>query len=104
MRSQPHLTVISTDLPTLQPRVDNSQSCRSGDHNRSVRSCGVIYGRKTAREALERSETSRNLQADRRNLMLDAENMEGLDTVQERVTAKTKGRGRSRGRGPFQTY
>jgi hypothetical protein len=43
MRSQ-HLTVIPTDLPTLQPRVDNPQSRRGGDHNRSERSGCLIYG------------------------------------------------------------
>ena len=94
MRSQLHLTVIPTDLPTLLPRMDNPQSCHSGGHNCSVRSCGVIYGRKTAREALERGETSPNLQAGGRNLMHGKHG--GLDTVQERVTAKTKVRGSDR--------
>ena len=69
-RSISSYSFLPTDLPTLQPRVDSPQSCRGGNHNRGERSGGLVYGRKTAREALEGSETGPNLQADRSNLML----------------------------------
>jgi hypothetical protein len=88
MHSQSHLLVITADLPTLQPRVDNPQSCRGGDHNRSERGGGLIHGRKTAREALEKkSGTSPNLQANRQ---ADRRNIKDLDTFHGRVPVMSR--------------
>jgi hypothetical protein len=51
------LLSISTDIPTFEQRVDDSQSGRGGDHNRCERSRCVVYRRKTAREAVKRIQT-----------------------------------------------
>ena len=88
MHAQSHLFVITADLPTLQPRVDNPQSCRGGNHNRSERGGGPIHGRKTAREALEKkSGTGPNLQA---NWQADRRIIKDLDTFHGRVPVMSK--------------
>jgi len=53
--------VIFTDLPTLKARVDDPQSRRGSGHHRCERSRGLIHGRKTAREASQRTRVGRDL-------------------------------------------
>ncbi len=71
--------------------MDNPQSRHGGDHNCSNHNSGLIYWRKTTREALEpksrRSETGPKLQDDSRNLMLDAENKHGSRFEKEATSA-----------------
>jgi hypothetical protein len=53
------LILNSTAIPTLKPRMDDPQSRRCGDHNRRERGRGLIYGRKTARKAFQKTRACR---------------------------------------------